>query len=366
MRLVAPRRSKLPRVLGALLSGVCALPGAAQPSEAGVPASLGPVDAVVLATPHDPDARRTEVRAVHVERGALAWRVLGSVTHAPGAVVRGDFAGGGAWVVADEEGARDPDWGAALYRVDAHGVVRALGSVGHARRPLAAGGAVYVERGASGPLPSAAEVRAGRLRLDHVSIDAVDAATLARRHVYDADVYALHLAGEHAGELVVYRVDPAGTSLVAVDERTGAARTIRTVAPFARDFSIDGGSVVFSDRDAAAWTVERVDLAAGTDTRLETARAAQPAALAFGGRLAWSAEGRRGLAIDGRVIAPLGAGFDAPEMADPAGAWLAVLHVGAGFDHEALVDVARGRAVRLDQGERVTVIALGGAGGGRR
>ncbi len=350
------------RIVGAfVLACASVLPGGH--SSADELATLPTVDAVVLASARGEDVRATEIRGLHVEHGITTTRRIGAVAHAPGAEVRGDFSRGVAWVVADEEGARDADWGAALYRVDARGAIRVTSGVGHARRPLASNDAVYVERGSSGPPPTLAEIKSGGLRVDHVEIDAIDAATLATRTVVRADAYALHLAGEHAGELVVYRVDAYGTAILGVDERTGASRTIASVAPFARDFSIDGGSLVLSNRDASGWTIERVDLASGARSRVRSSTSEQPAALAFAGRMAWSAEGRHGLVVDGRTVAPMGDGFDAPELGTRDGAWLATLHVPT-MD-EAIVHVATGRALRLGT-ERITVIALDGVGGGRR
>ncbi len=334
-----------------------------------------PADVIVLATPHEVDARATVVRVVHVGAGGVSERALGAVAHPPGAVVRADAAGERVFVVADEEGAADPDWGAALFRVDASGTTRLAGGVGHARKPLvSAGGEVYVERGLSGPPPTDADARAGRLRLDSITLDAVDPASGANHALYTDTAYCLHLAGEARGELVVYRVGPSGADLVAVDEATGASRLITTVPPFARDFSVTaaGDALVFSDRDptdAGTWTVVRVDLATGALTTLSARRGDAPAPFALpGGDVAWSAAGRRGLRLASwsasrPPLAPLGAGFDAVQAMAPDGAWVALLHVPpGGYDESAAVDLHTSRVVRLTSGdERIDVVGFVGS-----
>jgi hypothetical protein len=293
--------------------------------------------------------------------------LLGTVPHAPGAVVRGDVRDGTAWIVADEEAGANAasagDWSSALWRVRAgEPVTRILGRVVRAGRPLAsANGAVYVERGRVGPPPTVDEAKRGLLRVDSITVDSFDPKTNATTTLYASQAYALHLAGERGGELLVYRVAPEGASLIAIDEASGASRVVCALMPFARDFSIDDahGAIVLSNRDPAdahTWTVERIDLATGLRTRLHAARGAQPAALALPhGDVAFTADGRRGLtrSAGGAAWAPLGAGFDAPTLATHDGALVAIEHREAGaFDRTAVIDVASGRAVRLGGDER--------------
>lgn len=334
-----------------------------------------PADVIVLATPHEADARSTVVRVVHIGQGGVSERAIGAVTHAPGAVVRADADDERVFVVADEEGAADPDWGAALFRVDAGGVTRLAGGVGHARKPVASrGGPIYVERGLSGTPPTEAEARAGRLRLDSITVDAIDPVSGSMHALYTDSAYALHLAGEARGELVVYRVDPSGADLVAVDEASGTSRLVATIPPFARDFSVTtaGDALVFSDRDDSApdtWTVLRLDLGTGAITRLRTERGDAPAPFALpGGDVAWTAAGRRGMALaswpSGRApLAPLGAGFDAVQAATTDGAWVALLHVPpGGYDESAAVHLGTSRVVRLTSGdERIDVVGFVGS-----
>ena len=258
----------------------------------------------------------------------------------------------------------------------------------HASRPLASkDGAVYVERGKAGAWPTLAEIKAGRLRVDALAIDAIDPETGASRTVYTWSGYTLHLAGEYGAELVVYRVDSSGADLLAVDRATGHARLVATLPPFARDFSIDdaSGAVVMSnrdERDAHLWIVARIDLASGGVTRLASERDDAPAPFALpGGAMAWTASGHRGLSLrasasslatgDARLLAPLGAGFDAVTHASTDATWITIAHVPpgeGGYDVFAAVHVASGTPVRLTtRDERVEVLGFVGseAGGAR-
>lgn len=318
-----------------------------------------PVRLVVAATAHDADATSTEVRTVDMDTGAV--RALAALRHAPGAVVRGDVRGGEAFVVMDEDGPGDRSWGAALYRVDGAGARRLTGSVGHARRPLASNdGWVYVERGSPGTAP--VDISAGQLRIDDVHVDAVDPASGAIRALYNFSGYALHIAGEDAGALLIYRVGPRGADVVSVDRATGASRGSVTVPPFARDFSVDDKthSLVFADRDAGAWTIVRLDLATFTLSTISSDADQQSSPLALpSGVVARTAPRRSGLSLGGRVLAPLGAGFDAPIVSTDDGAWLAVLHVpNGGFDQTYVLDVGASTA-RPVGGANERVDALG-------
>jgi len=320
------------------------------------------VQLAVIATPHDADATSSEVRVVTLDTGAS--RALGVLRHPPGAVVRGDTRSGAVFVITDEDDPGDRSWGAALYRVDGAGVHRLAAGVGHARRPLAsADGWVYVERGAAGPDPTD-----GRLRVDDVNLDAVDPATGAIRAVYTFKGYALHLAGEQAGSLLVYRVGPQGAEVISLDARSGALKSTIAVPPFARDFSVDDArrTMVFADRRGDAWTVERLDLATFTLTTLSSDPDQQCSPLALvDGSVARTAPRRGGLWIGGKVIAPLGAGFDAPLASTDDGAWLSVLHVpGAGMDETYALQSATLRMIKIGGVERIDAVGFLGAGRG--
>jgi hypothetical protein len=208
-----------------------------------------------------------------------------AIAHAPGAVVRGDLLrqGRAAAVVADDEGGHT-DFASTLGLVDAAArTARPLArGVYHASRPLASvDGHVYVERGEEGHAPTEAEARAGFLREDRLTVDAIDPSTGASRTLMRAEGYTLHLAGELGRELVVYRVDRRGADLIAVDRATGRSRLVTTLPAFARDFTIDGARAAIllsnrDDHDAHLWVVERIDLATGARTRLTSTRDKNP------------------------------------------------------------------------------------------
>ena len=325
---------------------------------------VAPVELVVLATPHEDEALHTDVRLVAVDRDGARSTPWATLRHPPSSVVRGDVHGRVAFVVGDEEGVSDRDWGSALYRIESgKDAQRLIGGVVHAGLPLASDdGLVYVERGKSGAFPAP-----GHLREDSISVDAVDPSSGQMRALYTWTGYALHLAGELGRELFVYRVGSAGADVLAVDRATGASRVVASVAPFARDFSVDvtRRALVLSNRDATdahRWVVLRIDLASGTSTELASAVDDAPSPFALPqGTVVYSAPGRTGLAFDGPVgaapLAPLGAGFDAVRAASADGAWIALLHVPAtGYDESVAVHLRTRRVVRLaGHDERVEI-----------
>lgn len=136
-------------------------------------------------------------------------------------------------------------------------------------------GRVVVARGQAGPWPS----EPSELRIDSFALDLVDPVTgsVATLHRYDG--YLLHVGGQAEGELVVYRVGPAGADLVAISLTDGAQRPLVTpLLPFARDFSVDPrrGALVLRERDEhdqGLWVVDEVDLATGARSRLFEDRA---------------------------------------------------------------------------------------------
>ncbi len=383
------RLSLLVLACAVVAGGTAALRHAEPTAIANPPPVLPSVDVAIVATRHDPDARTSDVRVVAIDAAGAHEQTLATLPHAPGAVVRGDVLRGarGAMVVAaDEESARDRDWGSALWRVDAKGARLLARGLYHASRPLASvDGNVYVQRGASGAWPTPSETKLGKLRTDALSIDAIDADTGASRVLFSWSGYTLHLAGEHRGELVVYRVSFEGADIVAIDRATGAVRVLTAVVPFARDFSIDAtrGALWMSnrdERDVSAWIVARVDLATGAIVRVATERGESLAPYALpDGTIAWTASGRKGLVVAGAVdpkgsalrpLAPLGAGYDAVTSASGDAAWTTIVHVpsGGGYDVAAAVHVATGTPVRLTtHDERVTVIGfVDAANGGAR
>jgi hypothetical protein len=346
------------------------------PAAASPPPQLPFVEIAVVATPHAADARASDVRMVAIDSLGTRETTWATLRHAPGAVVRGDVMRDGARAVvvaADEEGARDSDFGAAVWRVDASGARAIARGVYHASRPLASvDGRVYVQRGASGAWPSADEAKRGKLRTDALSIDAIDAS--GAHAIYTWSGYTLHIAGESGGEIIVYRVAYDGADIVAIDRTSGALRKIADVMPFARDFSIDRGALWMSNRDsndANLWIIARLDLATGVLARIASERGESLAPFAMpNGSVAWTASGRRGLVVgalasSARSLAPLGAGYDAVTAVSGDSAWATIAHVGSGYDQFAAVHVASGTPVRLTtKDERVTVLGFADAANG--
>lgn len=176
--------------------------------------------------------------------------------------------------VADRAPTPDRSWAASLLVADgAHAPLALCDRVFHASRPLPLPtGEVAVERGRAGPsLP-------GRIRLDELTIDAVDPgpgpATGAARTLYSAVGFEAHLAAVAGHELIVYLIQPDVASLRAIDWSTGGERVIVPSLPgWAHDFSVEDGALVVHNRDDVRpelQTLERIDLANGNRTRLAT------------------------------------------------------------------------------------------------
>jgi hypothetical protein len=345
---------------------------APQPSQQ--PPGVEAVVAVRARVPHGLAARTDLRRLTVTDDGVRAAVRLTSIEHPSDAIVRGDVAQRGARflgvALAVDELPKNADFGAALHFVDPTGVDRRLATgLVHASRPLVAeDGQIFIQRGSIGALPAPAEIRAGTLRTDPLEIDAVDPASGAIRVVMTWNGYATHIAGAYGRELVVYRVGARGAEIVAVDRGSGRTRTVAALPPFARDFSIDpkAGAVVFSnrdDRDESTWVVERMDLSTGARTRLSTTRDDAQTPLAAGGRIFWTAPGRKGLASDRAAapLTPLGEGYTYASSATADGEWLSLVHVpnGGGFDRMALYRPKTGKVVTLGgASERVEVLGL--------
>lgn len=187
-----------------------------------------------------------------------------------GAIRTARLAGGAVAAVAERGGAFDRSWGSSLFVADgARTPVELADRVFFASRPLLLPtGELVVERGVAGA------VVPGRVRVDELTLDAVDPHTRAARTIYATTGFEAHLAALAGDELIVYLVQPAVASLRAVDWRSGRERVVvASLAPFAHDFAVDGGALVFADRDEAhpeRETVERVELHSGRMTRVET------------------------------------------------------------------------------------------------
>ena len=187
-----------------------------------------------------------------------------------GAIQTARLASGAVAAVAERASAFDPSWASSLLVASGGGApVELCDRVYHASRPLPLpSGEIVVERGVAGaPIP-------GRVRVDELTLDAIDPRTRAMRRLYATTGFEAHLAALAGDELIVYLVQPGAASLRAIDWRSGRERVIvPSLAPWAHDFAAEGAALVVHDRDAAhpeRETIERIDLANGNITRLET------------------------------------------------------------------------------------------------
>jgi hypothetical protein len=288
---------------------------------------------------------------------------VATVEHLPEAGVRGALLGANAtaMVVADRLPVRDRSWGASLLRVEpGRAAVELCDRVGASTRPLVTpAGRVFVERGRAGAVVES------ELRVDELTIEEVDPAFGATRVVWQGRGYTAHLAAAAGNELIVYRVDPSGAALLAVDADSGRVRAILpSLPPFARDFSVAGGALVFENRDEAAsdrWVIDRVALDSGGRRRLVTsANQALAPHVWPGGDVAYNGEGERGLVAPG-LTSPLGVGHDLVKALSPDGKWAAVLHYppAAVLPELAVLDVAAGRVARVPRSEATHVEVVG-------
>jgi hypothetical protein len=135
-----------------------------------------------------------------------------------------------------------------------------------ASRPLVWRGRVLVARGRAGAAPVE-----GAYRVDDLTIDEIDLGGGAPRTLHGMRGYLLYLVGVAGDEVLVYRVRPDGADIVAL-ARDGRTRTVvPSLAPFARDFAVDAGSLSYENRhetDPKRWVVERVDVASGARQRV--------------------------------------------------------------------------------------------------
>jgi hypothetical protein len=183
------------------------------------------------------------------------------------------------------------------------------------------------------------------------------------------------LAGAYGGEILVYRVSPAGADLVAIDPDTRGVRPLAELPPYARDFSVsDAGELVFQERhetDASAWVIDRLDLTTGQRTRLITSPSHGLAPHAWpGGGLAYTPDRRTGMALMGAAASlrgPLGPGVDVVQAVSPGGSWVAVLHTSpSALAIPFVVHAATGQiaAIPAPPGARVAIAGFAPAAGG--
>ena len=223
-----------------------------------------PSVAVFLADP------RGKTSSLHViDPSGMDSGVLASLDHREGGALAAAVTSDGIVVAsADEDPGPDLSFGATLFAIPgAGGQPRALADrLVHASRPVATpDGKVVVARGEPGIAPPA-----GSYRIDMLSVDEIDPATRDARILFSSEGYLLFVIGTIDNDAVVYSVGPEGAEIVAIDRTSRHAREVARVAPYARDFSIEGHGLVFLDRDetnSRAWEVVRLDVRNGTRSR---------------------------------------------------------------------------------------------------
>jgi hypothetical protein len=189
----------------------------------------------------------------------------------PGGAIRtARLPSGAAVAVAERGGGSDRSWASSLL-LSAGGAapVELVDRVFHASRPLPLpSGEIVVERGVAGA------VVPGRVRVDELTLDAIDARTGAVRTIYATTGFEAHLAALAGDEIIVYLVQPKVASLRAVDWHSGKERiVVAALPPYAHDFAVDQGALVVHNRDDVhreRETVDAIDLRNGNITRLET------------------------------------------------------------------------------------------------
>jgi hypothetical protein len=189
--------------------------------------------------------------------------------------------------------------------------------------------------------------RTGRVFVQRSTVDEVNPRSGTTRTVLPELAW---LAGETDGELILYRVTDSAAELIAVHENTLSVRPLARVAPFARDFVVDGHTLYFTQIDKEQWHVQRLDLR----TR-ELSSVAQgphvallPTVLPSG--LAFSPGPGLGLRTAGgeSALTSQGPGFDRVRFV--RGGWALGLN-------EVPSDFPRGFAVELTSGRRLDLTA---------
>ncbi len=212
-----------------------------------------------------PDAEVTELRFQPLGDSRLSAPVA-RVLHVAQETVLGSVIPGTRRVVAIAvtEQRRDLSFASSLVLLEANKPSRVLcDRVVLGTRPLVtADGRVFVQRG-----------RAGEGRIDALTIDEVDLRTGRTREVLGFNGFTVFLAGSIGRELLVYRVGPKGTDLIAVHvDALGVRVLIPSMQPLARDFALaaDNRTLFYTQGDAstAQWYVEKLDLQSLAVTRL--------------------------------------------------------------------------------------------------
>lgn len=306
-------------------------------------------EVALLSTPGDGDS--TELRFQRA--GAELSPAVARFTHGPRSTVLGALLPGTRTVLAIAQtfDAKDPSWAATLVRLEpGKEPVTLVERVAHSTRPLVTrDGRVFVQRG-----------REGEGRVDAITIDEVNPRSGAARTIHSFSGYTAFLVAAYEGELIAYRVGPAGADLVAIHRDALGVRVLTTLAPMARDFVSDGRAVYFTTADAEGWRVARVDLRSGAFSTV--ARATHVAALPalLDGRLAFSPGPGEGLRFEGGALAllPHGPGFERVQHVSAGRAF--VLHeLPSGFPTAYVTELKTGRALELPAPKNVRLDLAG-------
>ena len=129
-----------------------------------------------------------------------------------------------------------------------------------------------------------------------------------------------------------------------------------SLPPFARDFHVDGGSLLFANRDDERrdrWVIERIDLSNGRRTRLLESAEQSLAPHPFRGDVAYNDGGLR-LIGGGRIEHRPGADV----VAAVSGELAAVLHYAGGLPELELVDGSGVRQIAAPADSHVQVVGF--------
>ncbi len=230
-------------------------------------ANVEAIELWVVATPHVDGATSSEVRLIRHTGELQLEQTWATIRHAPNVPIRGDvLSDRKSLVVAFEPEGVDPrdDFSAEVHIVDSQGSRRLATGLCRATRPfVTSDGGVFVERGRAGNDPPALLASAGELRVDSLSIDALDPESGSLKPVVQWSGYTMHLIGEWSGSLVVYRVSPDGADVALIRISDGSIAMRKAIEPVARDFVIVGDRVAFSNHDPQVsdrWLMQAIDL----------------------------------------------------------------------------------------------------------
>lgn len=315
---------------------------------------------------------RADGESSSVMLGSRRWA---DAPHLPGATVKAAAMpdGQSAAVIAETTETRDRSWNSSLFLVTAQGETRSLvDRVYASTRPFIAGtGEILVTRGVAGAEVEPVRGAFQQLRMDAITIDAVNPETGAARTVWRLTGYLSFMAGVAGDEVLTYDIGPGATPIMAIDVKSGAARTLVPQASLARDFrvSLDGKLLTYTEHSPSGvddWRVVKVDVATGareivtTQPNLALLSYPLPTGLAFNppdasGLTLVTARGNKELPC------PWGAGADDLLALSRDGNWAGGLHeTPSAFPQPFLLDLRSGASfpVVVPEGIRVDVAGV--------